>query len=251
MRASQKEGERMTRILVNSAIVAMLASLAGPIGCEAGAENCTPACSQGYHCSAGACVAGSAPGAGGSLDECPGTLPDGPTILVHGTCASLTISAANAFLDTFISLAPHAGITLAPDFKSGSLEGFKTAYPVMKEPYQHVLSLWDTEVGPAINANWNAATECDREQVLLLVLVCAYGEEQVNQALSQSNYQSACNSGGGGGGSSSSGGSGVYLSEDDYNDTQNTASCWASAGCDSYDSGTDTYSYDDYSYYPD
>ena len=238
----------MMRIL---AIVVMLAALLGNIGCDAGAETCTPACSQGYHCSAGTCVAGSAPGAPGSIADCPGTLPDGPTILVHGTCASLTHSAANAFLDTYISLAPYAGVTVPPEFKSASLEGFKQVYPTMKEPYQHVLSVWDTDVGPAITANWGAASECDREQVLLLVLVCAYGEDYVNQALSQSNFQSACAASGGGGGSSSSGGSGVYLSEDDYNDTQNTASCWASAGCDSYDSGTDTYSYDDYSYYPD
>lgn len=99
----------------------------------------------------------------------------------------------------------------------------------------------------AAQQQWPTATESDRRAFVAAVFTLAYGEQAQAQP---------------GAGAPASGSSGPgasacadidscvasYADPDVVADTQNASSCWASAGCESYDGSTDSFTYEEPSY---
>ena len=108
-------------------------------------------------------------------------------------------------------------------------------------PASHQAALTQArETWNRVQAGWATSTEADREQFVLGVLVIAFGEEAVSQALASSS-----GAGGGDGGCQTiddcigryAPGGGI-----DFN---RTASCGMNWSCDRYDASTGTFHYRD------
>lgn len=173
--------------------------------------------------------------------------PQSP-VLVQGQYASLTQDNALAFVEALEFSLSQIGY--AYSFSEAEKQQMYAAivqeYPVASKEDQLVLAQ-ARDIWNRVQVNWASSSPQDQQTFILGVLVLAFGEETVQQNLGQSG-QATASSGGGSLPCSSVDTCMSTLDPDGYSDMVAAQGCWASAGCESYDSSTDTYTYDDFSY---
>ncbi len=168
--------------------------------------------------------------------------PGGSPVIATGRYASLTHDDAVAFIEALEFVLAQIGYaySFTDVERAQALQAVAQSYPGLAQDEQVVLSqaraVWER-----VQANWSSASSADQREFALGVLVLAFGEQTVAQWVGGG-------SGGGGGGTcttfedcTSSLADGQTLS-----DTMNAQSCWAAAGCESFDPSTGTFDYGDY-----
>jgi len=174
--------------------------------------------------------------------------PPGPTgaTLAVGPHGSLTQDGAEAFVDALLFAAQQLGLpgTITPAERTEAIRELANNFTTLPASHQAALTqardTWDR-----VQAGWATAPQADREQFVLGVLVIAFGEEAIRQAIASS---SSASSGGGGGG-----GGGCQTIDDCIGryapgggiDFNRSASCGMNWSCDRYDSSTGTFHYRD------
>lgn len=223
---------------------------AGCFGGDDDGDGCSPACSAGYTCQDGACVAQG--GGGPSGEALDGHQFGTGEVIATGEHGTLKLSSAEAFIEAFAFVLSYlSGNTIAftPQEHQQLLDAFKVNYPTVDKDTQIVMARFD-EVWAEVEPQWNSAPEADRNAFAYLVLVVAFGREAVEAWLQENG-----SSGGSSDGSACDGSDigfcaaaacGTADCWEAYSDTNNTMSCWASAGCSDYDASTNEYTYDDY-----
>ena len=168
--------------------------------------------------------------------------PDSP-VIAQGQYANLTQDDAFAFIDALEFSLQQVGYT--ERFSEGErqqlLQGIVQNFPSAEREDQLVMSqaklIWNN-----VQANWQAASQQEKETFVIGVFTLAFGEEAVRQNLGQTQSQTST--------------AGVCstvetcmstLNPEAYNDMVATQGCWAAAGCTDYDPSSDTYTYEDYS----
>jgi hypothetical protein len=176
--------------------------------------------------------------------------PTGPSpttsIVAQGQHGVLTRDGALAFVEALEFSLAQMGYSYT--FSSGEAElvmqRLAQNFPYAA-PYEQAALGQAREIWSRVQANWNTASEADRHEFVLGIFTLAFGEQYVQQLIGQSR------AGSDGSGSCADIDScfSQYADPETYSDTMNAQSCWAAAGCDSYDAGSNTFSYDDSSYY--
>ncbi len=171
----------------------------------------------------------------------------GSQVIVQGQFAPLTEDNARAFFEAYIFSLEQIGYKDAAlsiswqDFLTFAVENYPYADQETQVMLQNARQTWSS-----VQANWAAASFQEKQGFVLTVIALIHGEEVVQQNLGQ-------------GASSSAGGGSVVctsatscmqnLDPEGYQDMVNAQSCWAGAGCESYDSESNTfYEEPDYSY---
>jgi hypothetical protein len=168
--------------------------------------------------------------------------PAGPALAV-GPHGSLTHDGAEAFVDALLFAVQQLGLpgTLTAAERTEAIRELATNFTTLPASHQAALTqardTWDR-----VQAGWATAPQVDREQFVIGVLVIAFGEEAISQALASS---SSAGGGGGGGGCQTiddcigryAPGGGI-----DFN---RSASCGMNWACDRYDASTGTFHYRD------
>jgi hypothetical protein len=115
------------------------------------------------------------------------------------------------------------------------LSEFARTFPIVGDADRAVLGN-AREISLRVQSSWAGADQRSRREVLLGVLLVAFGAETVG------GWLAAAGGGGGGGGAGSCGGIddciNRFVDERTWTDTFNAQGCWAAAGCESYDSST-------------
>jgi hypothetical protein len=184
---------------------------------------------------------------GGAAPTVPQGLAAGTgATLVTGPHGSLTQDGAEAFVDALLFAVQQLGLpgTLTPAERAEAIRELANGFPTLPASHQAALTQ-ARDTWNLVQAGWATATQPDREQFVLGVLVIAFGEELVQQALAASS-----NSGGGAGGG---GGGGCQTIDDCIGryapgggiDFNRTASCGMNWSCDRYDASTGTFHYRD------
>ncbi len=174
-----------------------------------------------------------------------GPAPSDP-VVARGPHGTLTQANARAFVEALEFSLAQVGYQqpFTHAERQQLLEALGRNYSTLAAADQAVLAqagdVWDR-----VQANWHSASPDEREEFVLGVFVLAFGEAAVRQAL-----------GGGPGrpGSTVAGDTGCgtidecmsRYTPEAYQQTLNAQSCWAAAGCESYDSEFNTFTYDSY-----
>lgn len=183
------------------------------------------------------------------VSEGPG---EAESALATGEHATLTMDNALAFIEALEFVLAQIGYTYRfnDSERSELLQAVALNFPAAEAMDQLVLAdarrIWE-----GVQANWSTASEEDKREFALGVLILAFGEETVAAWVGQA--------GGGGGGVEAGGqplGSGSCATFEDctgsfvdagtWSDTFNAQGCWAAAGCSSFDSSTGTFDYGGY-----
>jgi hypothetical protein len=133
-------------------------------------------------------------GGGGATPPAPQG-PAGPALAV-GPHGSLTQDGAEAFVDALLFAIQQLGLpgTLTAAERSEAVRELAANFTTLPASHQAALTqardTWDR-----VQAGWATSTQADREQFVIGVLVIAFGEEAISQALASSS-----GAGGGGGG---------------------------------------------------
>lgn len=189
----------------------------------------------------GAAPPGAAPTApSGALGEAtqPG---DGSPVVATGQFGTLTQDDAAAFIEALEFVLAQIGYayTFTEAERAQALQAIAQNYPQLTQVEQATLSqarnIWER-----VKVNWATAPAADQREFAVGVLVLAFGEETVAQW--------AGSGGGGGGGTCTTfeDCTGSVLDGQAWSDTFNAQSCWAAAGCNSFDASTGTFDYDGY-----
>ncbi len=168
------------------------------------------------------------------------------TVLARGPHGELSEDDARAFVEALVFALRQAGYTGAvlPTEREQMLAALSRNFATLPPPEQAVLSR-AREVWNRVEANWDGATAADREQFVLGMFVLAFGEEAVQRALGGGGVAGAGGAGAGGGCDDIDACMSRYAPEA-YADTINAQSCWAAAGCSSYDPSSNQFTYDTY-----
>lgn len=172
------------------------------------------------------------------------TVPD--QVVAVGAYASLSLDNALAFIEAFEFVLSQVGYDYA--FTDADrlelVQAVAASYPAAEQVDQLVLAdarnIWSR-----VQANWSTASQEDRIEFALGVLVLAFGEETVAQWVGSAPSASGTSSFGGDCGSFEEC-TGSLVDGGTWSDTFNSQGCWAAAGCSSFDSSTGSFSYDDY-----
>ena len=165
-------------------------------------------------------------------------------VLATGTHGRLTQDDAEAYVDALVFVVGQIGASasLGAAERQEAVRELARNYPALPPAHQAALAqardTWDRA-----QAGWATASQSDREQFVLGVLVIAFGEDAIRQALA----------GAGGGGSGGGGGGGCQTIDDCIGryapgggiDINRTASCGMNWSCDSYEPSTGTFHYRD------
>jgi hypothetical protein len=126
-----------------------------------------------------------------------------------------------------------------------AVEEIARAFP--GSPQQDQLVLADARfIWSRVQQNWSRSTEAERREFALGVLILAFGAETVQSWVGPVGSGGGQAIGGGGGGigcSTFEECTSRFVDEKTWTDTFNAQGCWASAGCESYDAGTSTFTY--------
>lgn len=162
-------------------------------------------------------------------------------ILAKGKYAELSEDNALAFIAAFEFSLAQAGYVyrFTKDERQQLLEALKQNFAQGKEEEQIIMSKM-REIWTEAADQWQSASLEDQRAFILAILSLALGEETVNQLAGQ----------GQGGGSASEcvtfeDCTSAYLDDETRLDTMNAQNCWASSGCSSYDSSSNTFSYNE------
>jgi hypothetical protein len=168
---------------------------------------------------------------------------DASPVLAVGAHGQLTEDAARAFLEAleFVLAQIGAPYVFPEAERRAALEELARSFPLAEPEEQRVLA--DARfVWTRVQANWASASLDEQREFALGVLALAFGEEAVESWVGASRAP-------GGGGDSAGCASfddcaGAYVDGQTWSDTFNTQSCWAAAGCSSFDASTGTFEYD-------
>lgn len=167
------------------------------------------------------------------------------TILARGNAADLSLDDAMAFLDAFEFVLEQVGYAnrLTEAERTGLLQELAQSYPSLPPQDQAVLAQ-TRQIWERVQVRWPSSNERDRREFMLGVLVLAFGQETVSA------WVGPQGSGGQGRGSDSGLGcttfdecTSKFVDEQTWTDTFNAQGCWASAGCESFDPGTNSFTY--------
>jgi len=171
---------------------------------------------------------------------------DASPVLAVGAHARLSEDAALAFLEALEFVLDQIGAPYVfPDAeRHAAMQELARTFPLADREEQLVLAdarfIWDR-----VQANWATASLDDQREFALGVLALAFGEEAVQA------WVGAAETPAGGGGGGGAGGcatfedcAGAYVDGQTWSDTFNTQSCWAAAGCSSFDTSSGTFEYD-------
>lgn len=167
-------------------------------------------------------------------------------VLATGAYGTLTEDGATAFIEALEFVLTQIGYAyqFTPAERSDAILAIASAYPMAAPLDQQVLAdarnIWER-----VKVNWPVASEADRREFALGVLILAFGEQTVAAWVGQA---------GGGGGRALGSGScttfeectGSFVDEGTWTDTFNSQGCWAAAGCEGYDVSTGSFDYGDY-----
>ena len=174
-------------------------------------------------------------------------------VLAVGAYGQLTEDAALAFLEAleFVLAQIGAPYVFPEAERRAALEELARAFPLAEREEQLVLA--DARfVWTQVQANWASATPDAQREFALGVLALAFGEETVRawvDAAGNGAASGAAASGGAAGCATYDDCAGAYIDGQTWSDTFNTQSCWAAAGCSSFDTSTGDFSYDSYDPY--
>lgn len=187
---------------------------------------------QGGPSAPGGGVAGAptAPGGGALGAGAPAPQSSSP-VLATGAYAQLTRDDALAFIEALEFVLAQMGYayTFTDADRAEALRALAQNYPTLDQTDQVVLSqaraIWER-----VRANWHAATAAEQQEFAVGVLVLAFGEQNVAQ-------WAGSGRGGGGGGQCTTfeDCTSAYVGGSSWSDTFDAQSCWAAAGCESYD----------------
>ena len=181
------------------------------------------------------------------LEREPTQPAPGATIVARGSAAELSRDDALAFLEALEFVLEQLGYAyrFSEAERSEALTTFARTFPTMDAADQVVLAHARTS-WERVRANWHRSDEREQHEFALGVLVLAFGEETVASWVGPQ--------GSGGQGQALGHGSGCasfddcaasFVDQQTRTDTFNAQGCWAAAGCESYDSGSGTFTYSD------
>ncbi len=203
------------------------------------------------------------PFASGPVDPfaaAPGPLPTETTptgaraaprsdVVATGRYATLTEDDALAFIEALEFVLEQLGYPYPFDATERREAVAEIAAFFPSAPQQDQLVLADARfIWNRVQENWPRSSEAEQREFALGVLILAFGAETVQSWVGPGGSGGGRAMGGGGGG----GGIGCstfeectsrFVDEKTWTDTLNAQNCWASAGCESYDSGTSTFTY--------
>ncbi len=188
---------------------------------------------------------------GETSDKAPG---ETEPALATGEHATLTMDNALAFIEALEFVLAQIGYTYRfnDSERAELLQAVALNFPTAEAMDQLVLAdarrIWE-----GVQANWPAASEEDKREFALGVLILAFGEETVAAWVGQAGGGGPGGGGGGGGQPLGSGScatfedcAGSFVDAGTWSDTFNAQGCWAAAGCSSFDSSTGTFDYGGY-----
>ena len=184
--------------------------------------------------------------AAGAVAPFGAAAPD-TTIIARGSAAALSRDDALAFLEAleFVLVQLGYAYRFSEAERSEALTTFARTFPTLDAADQVVLAQART-IWERVRANWHRSDEREQREFALGVLILAFGEETVaswvgpqgsggqGQALGQA---SGC--------ASFDDCASSFVDQRTWTDTFNAQGCWAAAGCESYDSGSGTFTYSD------
>lgn len=184
---------------------------------------------------------GSAPPRGGLLPP-PSDSPapqQGSPVIATGAYGSLTQDDAVAFIEALEFVLAQIGYayTFTDAERGQAYQAIAQNYPQLPQTDQVVLSQ-ARDIWERVQAGWSTATLDEQREFAVGVLVLAFGEETVSQWAGSSTGQ------GGGACTTFEDCTGNLVDGQSWGDTFNAQSCWAAAGCNSYDASTGTFDYD-------
>lgn len=184
---------------------------------------------------------GSAPPRGGLLPP-PSDSPapqQGSPVIATGAYGSLTQDDAVAFIEALEFVLAQIGYayTFTDAERGQAYQAIAQNYPQLPQTDQVVLSQ-ARDIWERVQAGWSTATLEEQREFAVGVLVLAFGEETVSQWAGSSTGQ------GGGACTTFEDCTGNLVDGQSWGDTFNAQSCWAAAGCNSYDASTGTFDYD-------
>ena len=176
-----------------------------------------------------------------------GAAPAGATVLARGSVADLTRDDALAFLEALEFVLAQVGYAyrFSDGERAEALVEIARSFPGMDAADQVVLSQART-IWERVRANWYRSDERERREFALGVLVLAFGEETVASWVGPQGAAGQGRALGAGSGCTSFDGCAAsFVDQQTWTDTFNAQGCWAAAGCESYDSGSGTFTYSD------
>lgn len=188
---------------------------------------------------------GSRPAPGPSPSPTPS--PANDPVIAQGPYGTLTQDNALAFFEALVFAHEQVGypVTLTQQELDQYIAAAAQAYPTFSPDEQAGLAM-SREVWNRVQARWADAAPADQREFVIGMLAMWYGDDQVAQ------WFGGGSAGGGGGGDGSCSDIDAcfsqYADPETYSDAMNAQSCWAAAGCSDYDAGSNTFTYDDYSY---
>lgn len=170
--------------------------------------------------------------------------PAASEVLATGGYATLTFDNALAFIEAFEFVLTQIGYTyrFTEAERRQLLAAVAENFPTADQMDQLVLAQ-SREIWERARVNWSTASEADRREFALGVLILALGDETVRSWAGQ----------GGGGGQALGGGAtcasfedctSSFVDEQTWSDTFNAQGCWAAAGCSGFDASTGSFDYD-------
>lgn len=170
--------------------------------------------------------------------------PPGDETLATGAYATLTRDDAEAFIEALEFVLAQIGYPYTfPDAERAEvLRTLAANFPYAAQTDQLVLAdaraIWER-----VLSNWEAASDDDRREFALGVLVLAFGEQTVASWVDDSSGAAAAT--GGGTCASFEDCTASFVDDSTWSDTFNTQGCWAAAGCSGFDASTNSFDYSD------
>src|SRR5690606_14268379 len=160
-------------------------------------------------------------------------------VIATGAYGSLTQDDAVAFIEALEFVLAQIGYasTFTDAERGQAYQAIAQNYPQLPQTDQVVLS-HARDIWERVQAGWSTATLEEQREFAVGVLVLAFGEETVSQWAGSSTGQ------GGGACTTFEDCTGNLVDGQSWGDTFNAQSCWAAAGCNSYDASTGTFDYD-------
>lgn len=176
-----------------------------------------------------------------------GSTPGQDPVLATGAYASLTHDNAVAFVEAFEFVLAQIGY--AYQFTAAErqelLNAIAQSFPAAEQMDQLVMAdarnIWTRAA-----ANWPIASEADKREFALGVLILAFGEEAVAAWTGPTGAGGAGQALGGGDCTTFEDCTSSFVDEQTWTDTFNSQGCWAAAGCGGYDASSNTFDYGDY-----
>ena len=167
-------------------------------------------------------------------------------VIATGAYATLTQDNALAFLEAFEFVLAQIGYAyqFTDSERYELLNAVAQNFPFAEQMDQLVMAdarnIWER-----VATNWPVASEADKREFALGVLILAFGPEAVASWVGPT--------GAGGGGQSLGGGNcttfedctSSFVDQETWTDTFNSQGCWAAAGCGGYDASSNTFDYGD------